>query len=283
MLLFAVLACSSPTPVGAPVGAPAEAIVARPTAEWVEEERDKTAARLEKTEGGQLLAEAIEAHGGLTPWLQAGTLAFDFDYAPLDDPAKRRYSRSRVDLRSRRAVQHELGDGADAALGWDGTTAWITPSPDAFPSDPRFWAMTPFYFVGIPWVLADQGANAERLPDTVVPGAAVEGPLPTLKITYADGTGDAPDDFYVLHLHPTTKEVLALRYIVTFPAFFPDGGHSPEKLMIWSDLVEVDGLRFATHYSSHAWNDGAPGPQNTRVEVANLVVGDPIPEADFSE
>lgn len=85
-----------------------------------------------------------------------------------------------------------------------------------------------------------------------------------------------------MDLHPERHRVLAVRYIVSFPAFFPDGGHSPEKLLLWSGHEEVGGLLFATHYDSHPWVDGAPGPRATTVEVGNLVLGAPIPERDFS-
>lgn len=261
---------------------PAPVVVGPRDPAAIVDELRATQQRLAKTPGGVLLSQAIDAHGGLEPWLTAGTLGFDFDYLTEAQPEKRKYTRNRVDLRSRRAVQQELGEGADAQLGWDGSEAWVRPNEDAFPSDPRFWATTPFYFVGIPWVLADEGAHAAELPAEVVPQTGVEDPLPTLKITYGAGVGDAPDDYYILHLHPETHQVLAVRYIVSYPGFFPTGGHSPEKVLLWSGHQEVGGLLFATHYDSHPWVDGAPGPRATTVEVTNLVVGEPIPVQDFS-
>ena len=103
----------------------------------------ESSARMLESDGGRLVWDAIEAHGGLAGWLGAGTLSFDFDYAPLGDASKRRYTRNRVDLWSSRGVQKELGDGADATFGWNGEVSWITPGPDAFPSSARFWSMTP--------------------------------------------------------------------------------------------------------------------------------------------
>lgn len=187
-----------------------------------------------------------------------------------------------MDLAARRAVQVELGDGADAKLGWDGTTAWITPDASAFPSPPAFWATTPFYFVGLPWVLADDGAIQTALEPTVVPATGETRPLPTLKVTYEPGTGDAPDDFYILHLHPDSHQILAIRYIVTFPDFFPDGGHSPEKLMVWTEPTRFGDLLFPTRYSSHAWNDGSPGEKTTDTTVSNLSLGPALPDSTFA-
>jgi hypothetical protein len=273
MPLLSLLACVRPPPVAddpGPASPPPEPTV-----------QQRTEARLASTAGGRLLQEAIDGHGGLEPWLQSGSLTFTFDYAPIGAPEKRRYTRNQVNLRSRHAVQEELGPGADARLGWDGTEAWITPGPDAFPSSARFWATTPFYFVGLPWVLADEGTVHTVLEDTVVPLTGEERPLPTVKVTYEPGTGDAPDDFYVLHLHPDTHQILAVRYIVSFPDYFPDGGHSPEKILRWSGHTTVDGLVFATHYDSHVWNDGTPGERTTTVAIDDLALGPPLPDASF--
>lgn len=288
--LLAFLACapaSDPQPAAdaAPAAAtPAEApaVVGPPDSAWVDAEVARATAHLAEQPGGALLQRAIDAHGGMRAWAAAGTLAFDFDYVVVGKPEARRYSRSRVDMKSRRAVQVELGTDADATLGWDGKEAWIRPDAEAFPSDPRFWATTPFYFVGLPWVLADDGAQVAQLPDEVVAATGIDQPLPTLKVTYEAGVGDAPDDFYVLHLRPDDGRIAAVRYIVSYPDFHPDGGHSPEKLLVWSEMTTVDGLTFATHYDSYMWNDGKPGEVVTTVEVANFEVGKPVPVAAFS-
>ena len=220
VLSLLLYGCSQP-PAASPAAVSLEVdpTVAGPRpGSWVHPQVETTQSRLLETEGGAMLWRAIEAHGGLATWLSRGTMGFDFDYAPLDAPEQRRYTRSEVDLWSRKARQVELGEGADATLGWNGEVAWIRPTADAFPSDPRFWATTPFYFAGIPWVLADEGAAVEKLESVVLPQTGVDGPLPTLRVTYGSGVGDAPDDFYVLHLHPETHRVLAVRYIVSFPA-----------------------------------------------------------------
>ncbi len=83
--------------------------VAVAVAGWQDDQAAEVRARVADQAGGSLLLEAIEAHGGLEAWIGAETLAFDFDYAPVDDPRARRHTRSRVDLFGRRAVQVELG------------------------------------------------------------------------------------------------------------------------------------------------------------------------------
>lgn len=236
--------------------------------------------RLSGSEGGRLVWAAIEAHGGLRPWLAAGTVAFDFGYRPVGKPERRMYTRSEVDLWRSRARQVELGTGADAELGWDGRRAWILPRADAFPSPARFWATTPYYFVGIPWVLADPGTRFERQPDLALDGR----PTRVVRVGFEPGTGDSPDDYYVLHLDPDTGAVLALRYVVAYPGFFPSGGHSPEKLMRYSERRRVGGLDLAHRYDTFAWDAAAqtPGDRVTEIVAGSFELGRPIAADRFA-
>jgi hypothetical protein len=254
--------------VEAPEGPPA----AEPVPEaWVARRVAEAEARLKASEAGRLLWDAIEAHGGLGRWLQAGTIAFEFDYRPLGQPERRMHTENRVDLWRARAWQRELGEGADATFGFDGDTAWIVPGPDAFPTPARFWATTPYYFVGVPWVLADPGTRIEVLEDQDLGGERHH----VVKVGYEAGTGDTPDDYYVAYIHPETKLVGGIRYVVSYPAFFPEGGHSPEKLMYYRELRDVDGLRVAHRYETHAYDadSGEPGERVTEVDVRRVRTG----------
>jgi hypothetical protein len=225
---------------------------------------------------------AIEAHGGLHTWLAKSTLAFEFDYRPLAQPERRMHTYSQVDHWSARAHQTELdgGAGAEATLGWDGERAWITPAADAFPSSARFWSLTPYYFVGMPFVAADPGTHYERLPDATLDGTLYQ----VVKLTYGEGVGDAPDDYYVLYLHPETHTLAGLRYVVSFPGFFPEGGHTPEKLMRYTDFTTVDGLRFAQRLDTSAWDpaSGTPGERVTAITVSRVTLGEAWPASLFA-
>ncbi|MCB9745625.1 MAG: hypothetical protein H6741_21645 [Alphaproteobacteria bacterium] len=268
-MLLLLLACQSP-PAPAPTPKPSEAQV----------RAEEAQARLAASPGGQVLAKALEAHGGLEAWYAAETLDFEFDYAPVGAPEKRKHTRSRVELRSARVVQEELGEGADARFGWDGARAWVTPSPEALNVDARFWALTPYYFVGVPFVLADPGARWEDLGELEVAGEAVR----AVKVSYEPGTGDSPDDYYVLHLDPETWQVEALRYIVSYPGFFPEGGTSPEKLMAYTDFVEQGGLRLVSATETHAWSPETlePGETTVRTTIRYGALGAPLGDADFA-
>ncbi len=253
---------------------------------WVEARVSAAEERLNRSEAGALVLEAIQAHGGLTSWLGAGTIRFTFDYHPVDESRPRRHTESHVDLWRSRARQDVVD--SEVAIGWDGETAWEFPNAEAFPGSARFWATTPYYFVGVPFVFADPGTRFERLPDSpLAERDAEEGSeAPSyhlVKITYEDGTGDSPDDYYILYVDPNTKRVRALRYVVAYPGFFPEGGHTPEKLMRYEGEHEVQGLVMPSSLPTYAFDldRNAPTDLVTNITVADIALGDPIEASRF--
>jgi len=238
---------------------------------WVEQRVADARERLEATEAGREVWAAVEAHGGLATWLGAGTLEFEFDYAPVGEGV-RRHTFERVDLWSSRAVHEEIGgDDAQARFGWDGEQAWVAPNAEAFSGNARFWALTPYYFVGMPFVVADPGAKHELLEDAELDGERYR----IVKVTYEDGTGDAPDDYYVLYLDPETHRLAALRYVVSYPGFFAPGEHSPEKIMRYSEYAEVGGLLLAGRLDTSRWDpESGPGDVVTQITVTRVGVGE---------
>ncbi|MEL6347059.1 MAG: hypothetical protein AAFV53_28350 [Myxococcota bacterium] len=61
----------------------------------------------------------------------------------------------------------------------------------------------------------------------------------------------------MLYLDPDTARLEALRYIVSYPGFFPDGGSSPDKLLFYRGYSSVSGMQVAGHYDGLSWRDGA--------------------------
>jgi len=230
---------------------------------------------LAATAGGRRLAEAIDAHGGLEAWRATESLAFTFDYQPAGDgPA--RHTRNLVHVPTARVRQEQVG--GEAVLGWDGTEAWIAPGLEAFPSHPRFWALTPYYFVAMPFVLADPGTRHELLPQAALAGEVMD----RVKVTFDPGTGDAPDDYYVAWIDPEDDRLRALTYIVTSPELFPDGGRSGEKRLTWLGLEDVDGLLLATRYEGWNLDDGAPSRPSATVTIGDLKRNVPVPPDAFA-
>ncbi len=230
--------------------------------------------------GGQLIAKSIKAHGGLETWLRQASLAFDFDYQPIAQPERHMHTRNYVYLRSAWARQQELGDAAPlATLGWNGKVAWITPSAEAFPAPARFWALTPYYFVGVPWVFANPGIRYKKLDDVLLDGKRMH----RVHISFGDNIGDAPDDYYEVFINAQNFRVTGLLYIVSYPGFFKPGEHSPEKFMRYLNYTDVDGLWFAQRYDAFLWDRQreAPGKKVSDVNIRIINVSTTVDKTRF--
>ncbi|WP_116106984.1 DUF6503 family protein [Lewinella sp. IMCC34191] len=232
--------------------------------------------RMEGDSAGSRVLRAIEAHGGLETWYGNGPLYYHFNYQPLDDGSPRNtfayndYARSRA--------VHYLATDTTQRFGFDGQQAWSLTGERVAGMSPRFWSLTPYYFVGLPFVLADEGVRFESLPAGDLNGQAYE----LVKVTFADGTGDAPDDYYVLYLNPETGQLDALRYIVSYPGYFPDGGHNPEKLMVIIGKTKVDGITLPAGYDTYWWTDGGQGEHITDIDVTDYAFRPSLPDDFFA-
>ncbi|MEM0964353.1 MAG: hypothetical protein AAGK21_17635, partial [Bacteroidota bacterium] len=180
--------------------------LAKPSASEIETRTGDATARLEASEPGQRVLAAINAHGGLDAWYGGGPVRWTYDYVRLDSLGEPTgndiHTEQLVDPWSARAT-HLLLDGSTDMFGWNGTEAWVEPADAELPIDARFWALTPYYFVSMPFVLADPGVQLAAAPADSVEGR----PVDVVRVTFEAGTGDAPDDYYDLLLDPETNRV----------------------------------------------------------------------------
>lgn len=244
---------------------------------WISERVLKTEERLTKTEAGKIVWQAMEAHGGLHKYFENGPLSFHFDYVPLDG-STRRNTYQTIDTWSNKARHQNVSDRSQE-FGWTGENAWNqTIDSTTFPFDMRFWALTPYYFLGQPFILDGEGVKLEKLVDKTYKKITYD----AIKVTFAEGTGDAPDDYYVLYFGKENHKLAVIRYIVSYPQYFPEGGHLPEKLMELQGTTIVDGIEFATGYHTH-WltKDEKAGEHITTIKVANIEFAPEIEKSYF--
>lgn len=219
--------------------------------------------RLAQNDGGRLVLRAIEAHGGLEAWYRAPTSSYTWEYA---NKAADLHFKSFlvVDNRTRRAYHDLLFTGTyddprrvDAHFAWDGERAWIAPESIEQPN-PRFWALSGFYFQQIPFVFADPGLHYEALPDDTIDGT----PHDMVQVTFEEGVGDAPDDRYTLYLNKDTGRVDAIRYAVTYGRDVEPDADLSETFFDYEDYVTVDGLTVPTHFEGYMYSEET-GPGET--------------------
>lgn len=212
-----------------------------------------------------LVMQSIEAHGGKEKWYNNGLLQFRWKYHMTDRGPKAIVDTTQtVDPKSL-AVVHKA-TGKDITFGMNNGEVWISPKGASFTPPPRFWALTPTYFIGIPFIFNDEGASFELLKDT----KAFEGKdYAQVKITYNKDAGDSPDDYYVLLIDPATKLVRGAYYTVTSKLVAPNGP-GPAKFISLDNLQDVNGLKLASGHKTYKMEDGKILGQMRYTEVSGV-------------
>jgi hypothetical protein len=233
-----------------------------PPKAWIGKRVQMAKDRLAKSKEGQILWKAIEKYGGLENWYSNGPIYFRFNYKNLKSGGPDTYQT--VDTWSAKA-RHQLVSDTTTAYGWDGEKAWKYPYNASVKENPRFWSLTPFYFVGMPFVIADEGIKLQDEGEITFEGNTYH----QIRVNFADDLGDAPDDFYVLYIDTTTFRIGGLRYIVSYPGFYEKGTHGPEKHMTYYGKQTIDGIQLPQSIKTYAW-DG----QKPREHLVNITITD---------
>lgn len=219
--------------------------------------------RLTQNDGGERILRAIEAHGGLKAWYRAPTSSYTWEYANKEIDLRFK-SFLVVDNRTRR-VYHDLltvgtydnAEPVNARFAWTGERAWIAPASLEEPN-PRFWALSGFYFQQIPFVFADPGLNYRALPADTLDGEAYD----MVEVTFEEDVGDSPGDTYTLYLDQDSDQVHAIRYTVTFGRDVEPGADLSETFFDYQDYVTVDGLTVPTRFEGYSYSE-EEGPADT--------------------
>lgn len=230
---------------------------------------EKIKSHLQSSDAGSLVWEAMEAHGGFDTWMSNGALQFRWTYRMQDLGPEAIVDTVQIFNPANFQVRHEVVD-SDTTFGWTGKDAWIHPADATFKPPPRFWALTPTYFVGIPFVFGDLNASFTDAPDWTFEGTAYR----QVKVTFS--AGDAPDDYYILLLHPETKKVHGARYIVSSP-LVTDGTPKPEKLITFEKHEDVGGVMFPTYHRTFSMNGDELGEKVREAEAQGYEWKKPAP------
>ena len=200
-----------------------------------------------------LFKKILDAHGGLDTWTAMNTLKFTRGEGPGAD-------KHIVDLKSRRSTNTVDGK---YTLGNNGDKVWVSPHRDSFPGkSPRFMNNLFFYFVALPYVLADPGVVYEDLGQKEVNGKKYE----VLKTSFKAGVGDAPGDQYILYADPETYVIDFINYSVTY--FDASRAEQYSALQfVWED---VNGLKFPSVAKSVKWEDGKLGEVRRETKYTNF-------------
>lgn len=233
---------------------------------WVENRVAKAKKKLQASEAGKIVWDAMEAHGGLSNWFANGPVSFHFDYRPLNDGEPRNTYQAIDTWRSR--ARHFSATDSTHQYGWDGENAWIKAKDSTvFDYNTRFWSLTPYFFMGQPFVLEGKGTNLELLNQVEYKNNLYN----VVKVTFEAGTGDAPDDYYVLYFSMRSRKLEVIRYVVSYPGYFEKGKHTPEKLMELSGEQTIGGITFPKNYKTYWLKDkNTAGEYITDIELSEI-------------
>ncbi len=218
------------------------------------------------------LERSFEAHGGLVKWRSFAALEFDLTWTSAKGE---RRDHQFFDLRSRAG----LITSDTYTLGSSGGEVWVKPGLDALGGiPPRFYFGTPFYFFGMPFVFGDKGAKQDSLGKKKFRGQDYD----AVKVTFAQGAGDTPDDYYVAFIDSATAHLRIVYYVVTYPAMRkgrPVSQLEPHAI-VFEDWQTVEGLLVPKIAQFYKWTGSdIEGEPLGRLEFSNVHFTDQAPDA----
>jgi len=192
--------------------------------------------------GRKTVVAMAQAHGGLSGWSTAPTVSFEDEFSVGGQPPQA----SRVTVEQGRRRAYIDMPGSSARLAWDGNRAWSENWES--PAPPRFLALLNYYFLNLPWLALDPGVRLGE------PGKARlwENPKEyvTVNMTFEEGVGDTPRDYYLLYIDPDTNRIKACEYIVTYRALLPPGvDATPPHVLVYEEWTKASGLILPTKYT----------------------------------
>jgi len=131
---------------------------------------------------------------------------------------------------------------------FDGNTAWV--AGGEFPRA-RFHVLTWPYFAAVPYKLADAGTQLTEQPPA--PFNSATDLQPAWKLTFGPGTGDAPNDWYLLFPDPATGRLTAMAYIVTFDKTLAEAEKDPHAIR-YLDFRPVGGVPIPHRWTFHDYS-----------------------------
>ncbi len=192
------------------------------------------------------IGRVLDAHGGLGKWRAAAGVEYDLTWKSVKGD---RHDHQLFNLQDRSG----LITSEKHTVGSEHGEVWIKPGLDAIGgTPPRFYIGTPFYFFGMPFVFADPGSKQESLGKKIFRGKEYD----ALKITFAKGTGDTPDDYYIAYTDPASNQLKLTVYIVTYPSVRKDKpiDQLDRHAIVFDEWQAVDGLVVPKKAQFYKWS-----------------------------
>ncbi len=132
---------------------------------------------------------------------------------------------------------------------FDGKDVFLSTSSENYPSA-RFDIHTWQYFFGVAYKLSDPGVVWDDMGE--MPYNSTK--IPVQKLSFNDGVGDAPDDWYMVYQNPENNLMEAMAYIVTYSRSKEDAEKSPSSI-VYQDYKEIQGIPVAHTWKFCVWDE----------------------------
>ncbi|MFT5618349.1 MAG: hypothetical protein ACI85I_001582 [Arenicella sp.] len=163
---------------------------------------------------------------------------------------------------------------------FDGEKIWLDSKDSTYKaSRARFDIFTWQYFFALPYKLSDKGTKWELLGDKKL----TDKNYPAGKMTFESGTGDAPDDWYVVYANEENL-ITGAGYIVTFGGTPAEKAVESAHAITYSNYEMTNNIPFATEWGFYNWSEaeGLKGEPIGSAKVKNIKFLTKE-EADFSK
>jgi hypothetical protein len=142
----------------------------------------------------------------------------------------------------------------------------------------RFAIYTYQYFFMAPYKFSDEGTIWTRLPDMDIEGKRTN----RAKLTFEPGTGDAPDDWYMVHSDPESHLVNYIGYIVTAGGMSVDEAEKNAHAIKYSDYKMVAEVPIAFKWEFFNYSkDSGLGDKIGEAILKNVEMMDEVDQFDI--
>lgn len=136
-----------------------------------------------------------------------------------------------------------------AVIIFDGTNVYAKGVPTNALVGARFDIFTWSYFLGLSYKLNDQGTIWSDFHKNKWGNDNLD----TGKLSFSSGTGDAPDDWYVIYKNPKNDVLEGAAYIVSFGKGKEKAEKEPHAIK-YNSYQTIENISIATNWTFHMWS-----------------------------
>jgi hypothetical protein len=134
---------------------------------------------------------------------------------------------------------------------FDGKKIWLNSTEVGADRQARFDIFMWQYFFMAPFKMDDAGTYWQLMADKIID----DNEYARAKLTFKNGTGDTPNDWYIVHRNKATDYLSAMAYIVTFGNKAVTEAEKRPNGITYDDFITVEGIQFATTWRFWKWSE----------------------------